>query len=63
MSFPIFKYNHNWQYNGAAPFIDIVTWCTQMFGHCGSSGSWDHVWETIYFVEDADYALFLLRWA
>ncbi len=49
-----------WQYNGAAPFNDIVAWC---FQHFGSKVTWSYLNETIYFRDEREYTLFLLRWA
>ena len=63
MSFPFFRYNYRWQYNGAASFHEICTWCRQTFGPEGpSAGNWQAAWETIHFVREEDYAVFLLRW-
>jgi hypothetical protein len=50
-----------WQYNGAAPWMNILQWCQD---HCGNPGiRWMYRWETIHFVREDDYAFFLLRWA
>lgn len=45
------------QYNGAAPFGEVVVWCEQQFGD-------DWIWnfETIYFKHERDRTAFLLRW-
>lgn len=61
MSFPLFKYNHSWQYNGVAPFHEIYFWCTETFGL--GKGDWEAGWETVYFVREEDYEFFLLRWS
>jgi hypothetical protein len=50
---------YKWQYNGRAPWDDIVKWCFETFG---TSYWWPHH-ETICFTSEEDYALFLLRWA
>lgn len=48
-----------WQYNGVAPFGEIVQWCRDTFGFV------DWFWrnETIYFENEQDYTMFLLRWS
>lgn len=48
----------SWQYNGVAPFDDVLDWCEEHFGN-------DFVWnfETIYFKHDRDRTAFMLRWA
>jgi hypothetical protein len=48
----------SWQYNGAAPFIDILQWCYDNFGY----DNWSATWETISFDDEKDYAWFVLRW-
>jgi hypothetical protein len=47
-----------WQYNGAAPFEEVMLWCEEHFGR-------DWIWrfETIFFKHERDRAVFLLRWA
>jgi hypothetical protein len=52
--------NCRWQYNGAAPFNEIVSWC---FQHFGSKVTWSYLNETIYFKDEREYTLFLLRWS
>lgn len=47
-----------WQYNGSAPFDEIVEWC---LNHLGREFYWE--WETIYFLRPEHYTLFLLRWS
>ena len=46
------------QYNGAAPFEEVMLWCEEHFGR-------DWIWrfEAIFFKHERDRALFLLRWA
>jgi hypothetical protein len=48
-----------WQYNGVAPFNDIVAWCGK---HFGGNATWSYLNETIYFRDEREYTLFLLRW-
>ena len=50
---------HFWQYNGCAPWDEIVQWCADHLS--------DKVWvtnkfETIQFYSEADYTAFLLKW-
>ena len=47
-----------WQYNGAAPFEEVMLWCEEHFGR-------DWIWrfETIFFKHERDKAMFLLRWS
>jgi hypothetical protein len=47
-----------WQYNGVAPFMEIVKWCEDNFG----INPFTHKHETIYFANRNDYAYFILRW-
>jgi hypothetical protein len=49
---------YEWQYNGAAPMIEILVWCRQNLSEKWSYN--DH--ETIYFDNSDDYTYFLLRW-
>jgi len=49
-----------WQYNGAAPMDEILSWCEQalaahIYGYYG--------WETIYFFDQSSHVMFLLRWS
>ena len=48
----------SWQYNGVAPFGDVLLWCEHYFGN-------DWIWnfETIYFKHERDRTAFMLRWA
>lgn len=49
---------YTWQYNGAAPMIEILVWCRENeLDHWYPPGS-----ETIYFYNTEDYTYFLLRW-
>ena len=48
----------SWQYNGAAPFEELLDWCEQHFGD-----DWIWEWETIYFKHEKDLVFFKLRWA
>jgi hypothetical protein len=52
------QYFSHWQYNGAAPFEEIMLWCEEHFGR-------DWIWrfETIFFKHERDKAVFLMRWA
>ena len=47
----------SWQYNGVAPFEEVMLWCEQHFGN-------DWIWnfETIYFKHKRDRLFFLLKW-
>jgi hypothetical protein len=47
-----------WQYNGCAPWNDIVQWC-----YPNLHSEWLASWETIYFKSEHDYFLFKLRWS
>jgi hypothetical protein len=49
-----------WQYNGVAPFMSIVFWCINTFE---SVEVWDYSSDTIWFMREQDYVLFLLRWS
>ena len=53
-------YKHSWQYNGVAPFEEIVWWCRRTFGSY-AGWMWQH--ETFHFVHEQDYLIFLLRWS
>jgi len=52
------QYFPSWQYNGVAPFDNVLQWCEL---HFGNNWIWD--WETIYFKREEDKTVFLLRWA
>jgi hypothetical protein len=49
------KWPVQWQYNGCAPWNDIVQWC-----YPNLHGKWFADWETIYFKSEHDYFLFKL---
>ena len=56
---------YQWQYNGRAPWADVVDWCQENLYH---GGHYEPRWytnghETIYFEDPKEYTLFLLRWA
>ena len=56
---------YSWQYNGVAPWNDIVVWCMQNLYH---GGHYEPNWytnkkETFYFKDENEYMLFLLRWS
>lgn len=53
------KVMKTWQYDGRAPWSDIVDWCWQTF----ETGQVVARWETICFESEQDYFLFKLRWA
>ena len=50
-------YYPSWQFNGVAPFDDVIVWCEQ---HLGNNYIWN--FDTIYFKSERDRAFFLLRW-
>ena len=52
------RLNLTWQYNGCAPWDDIVAWCKV---HIENDWSAHH--ETIWFYTEADETMFLLRWS
>lgn len=54
----IWDHCSHWQYNGVAAFDDIALWCEQTFGN-----NWAWSFETIYFKNERDRTLFLLRWS
>lgn len=49
---------HKWQYNGVAPWDDIVQWCYHNLEEWSTNYS-----ETIVFFTDKDYSHFCLRWS
>jgi hypothetical protein len=55
----------SWQYNGVAPWDDIIGWCMDNLYHGGHyEPNWYSNWhETIYFRDPKEYTLFLLKWA
>ena len=48
----------SWQFNGVAPFQDIMLWCEE---HLHNDWIWN--FETIYFKHEKYKLLFILRWA
>ena len=56
---------YQWQYNGRAPWSEIVNWCYKNLYHGGHyEPNWHtNGYETIYFTDPKEYTLFLLRWA
>ena len=53
------RFAATWQYNGVARWYEIIEWCNE---HIGTRFS-THQYETIYFVREEDYTMFMLRWA
>lgn len=55
----------SWQYNGRAPWLEILTWCMENLYHGGhyEPNWWPNSYDTIYFTDPKEYTLFLLRWA
>lgn len=49
----------SWQYNGVAPWFDIMTWCTKNIPF----GYYTNNFDTIFFVNERDFAWFTLRWS
>ena len=49
---------YTWQYNGVAPWYEIVKWCDTNLKTC-----WNNGYEIIHFGDKGEYAWFLLRWA
>jgi len=54
-----------WQYNGVAPWLEILTWCMENLYH---GGHYEPNWftngnDTFYFTDPKEYTLFLLRWS
>jgi hypothetical protein len=60
---PVYKnpyplYNHKWQYNGVAPWDEIVAWCDK------NIKGYSYIqFETIWFSRQQDYNWFMLRWS
>lgn len=57
-------YNHRgevtsitWQYNGVAPWIDILRWCNANLKHVYFYS------ETLEFRDEREFTMFLLRWS
>ena len=56
---------YQWQYNGRAPWSEIVHWC---YKNLSRGGHYEPNWhtnryETIWFTDPKEYTLFLLRWS
>jgi hypothetical protein len=56
---------YSWQYNGVAPWNDLVVWC---IGNLYHGGHYEPNWyinqkDTFYFKDEKEYMLFLLRWS
>ena len=50
-----------WQYNGCAPWADLINWC---YDHLGIEGdNWYGYNETIYFHGEKHFTAFCLKWA
>lgn len=55
---------YSWQYNGVAPWAEIVRWCMDNLYHGGHyEPNWYTGPETFYFSDEKEYAWFLLRWS
>lgn len=52
------KLNLTWQYNGCAPWDDIILWCQAHI-----INAWAFRFETIFFYTEEDYTMFLLKWS
>lgn len=50
------KLNLTWQYNGCAPWAEIVAWCDKNIETYAAHH------ETIWFYTPEDETMFLLRW-
>lgn len=56
---------HTWQYNGVAPWHEIVEWCIKHLYH---GGNYEPNWytnqtDTFYFTDPKEYTMFVLRWS
>lgn len=56
---------YTWQYNGMAPWHEIIIWCME---HLYNGGHYEPSWstnmsDTFYFKDSKEYTLFLLRWS
>lgn len=49
---------HFWQYNGVAPWDEIVAWARENL----TDPYWSANVETFIFHNERDYTLFMLRW-
>ena len=56
---------NSWQYNGVAPWSEIVHWCFKNLYHGGHyEPNWyTNGYETIYFKDEKEYLMFLLKWS
>lgn len=48
-----------WQYNGVAPWHEIIGWCRKTF----TPDSFSYKMETIMFDTEQQYVMFILRWS
>ena len=48
---------YKWQYNGVAPWDEIIHWCQDHLWYC-----WNDGFDTIHFDDGGEYTAFLLRW-
>ena len=49
-----------WQYNGVAPWHTIIAWCYEHL----NKGDWgSNMTDTIWFLNEPAYTMFVLRWA
>lgn len=48
---------YTWQYNGIAPWSEVINWCY------ANVRNWESHYETITFYHEPDYVWFLLKWA
>jgi len=53
------EFKYSWQFNGVAPYWDILEWCEKHLNR----DDWSQEWETFYFKNEKSYAWFLLRWS
>jgi hypothetical protein len=49
-----------WQYDGVAPWNDIIGWCDSHLSRVDGWGTNGH--DTIIFVNERDYLLFIMKW-
>ena len=54
------EFIYSWQYNGVTAFEEIISWCQRNFKDVGT---WLYTLDTIYFTNEKEYVMFLLRWA
>ena len=48
----------DWQYDGAAPWVDVVRWCNSTI----PEHTWSNGFETITFTSHEAFTLFSLKW-